>query len=158
MKEIQLTQGKVTLVDDEKYEYLNQWKWCALKRKKIYYAVRHTSRKNGKSKVLAMHRVIINAKQNELTDHIDGDGLNNVIKNLRIATQSQNQMNRGRQINNTSGYMGVVWRKDKKKWYSKIILNKKQIYGGCYLSPIEAAKSYDSLARQYHRDFAKTNF
>ncbi len=40
MKEIKLTQGKVALVDDEDYEYLNQFKWCAMNLKGYFYAGR----------------------------------------------------------------------------------------------------------------------
>ena len=42
MKEIKLSQGKVTLVDDEDFEYLNQWKWCAMKGNSTFYVIRHT--------------------------------------------------------------------------------------------------------------------
>ena len=51
----------------------------------------------------------------KLVDHIDGDKTNNKIDNLRLATNSQNGMNRvSLAINNTSGATGVVWNKTKK--------------------------------------------
>ena len=40
MKEIELTQGQITLIDDEDFKYLNQWNWWAAKRKNTYYAAR----------------------------------------------------------------------------------------------------------------------
>jgi polysaccharide pyruvyl transferase WcaK-like protein len=41
MKTIQLTKDKIALVDDEDYEYLNQWKWNAYKKTdSIFYAAR----------------------------------------------------------------------------------------------------------------------
>ncbi|MFH1744454.1 MAG: hypothetical protein ABIH23_36080 [bacterium] len=40
MKEISLTQGRVALVDDEDFEQVSQWKWCAMKGRWRYYAVR----------------------------------------------------------------------------------------------------------------------
>ena len=43
MKEIQLTQGKVALVDDDIYEELNQWKWCAYRYGHLFYAGRAKS-------------------------------------------------------------------------------------------------------------------
>lgn len=39
MKTIQLTQGKIAMVDDEDFERLNQYKWYALKSRNTYYAV-----------------------------------------------------------------------------------------------------------------------
>lgn len=42
-------------------------------------------------------------------DHIDGNKLNNVISNLREATNAENLANRGKQKNNTSGYKNVCW-------------------------------------------------
>jgi hypothetical protein len=49
MKEIQLTQGKVALVDDDDFDYLSQWKWYAHKpsTRDIYYAVRNRRKIEG---------------------------------------------------------------------------------------------------------------
>jgi hypothetical protein len=54
---IKLTQGKTTLVDEEDFAYLNQWKWCARKQKSgHYYAVR-TANENGHRETIMMHRL-----------------------------------------------------------------------------------------------------
>ena len=59
MKEIQLTQGKVALVDDDMYEYLMQWKWFANKKGSTFYAVR-SLHSNNVRKTIFMHRLITN--------------------------------------------------------------------------------------------------
>jgi len=53
----QLTQNKVSLVDDTDYKYLSQWKWYANRDHKNWYAVRHDSQ----SSLLQMHREILKA-------------------------------------------------------------------------------------------------
>lgn len=91
MKLIPLTQGKFALVDDEYYEYLHQWKWCAHRQKHTFYAVRNIV-SNGKKKTHAMHRELLNSGILYI-DHKDGNGLNNQRDNLRIASRGQNAMN-----------------------------------------------------------------
>jgi len=57
-------------------------------------------------------------------DHIDHDGLNNKIDNLRVVTQSENLKNAPMRIDNTSGHVGVTWHKGRKKWQAGIIVNR----------------------------------
>jgi hypothetical protein len=153
MKTIKLTQGKSTLVDDEDFEWLNQWKWHY----KNGYASR-TFQINGKSYHSRMHREIINPPENMFIDHIDHNTLNNCRSNLRICTSSENARNR--KCTNKSGYKGVVWDKNRKKW-DAVIWNKnrrKKTFLGQFSDPIEAAKAYDNAAKKYYGEFAKTNF
>lgn len=49
-------------------------------------------------------------------DHIDGDGTNNQISNLREATPQDQCRNHPKRINNSSGFNGVTKRKDSGKW------------------------------------------
>ncbi|KAK9817097.1 hypothetical protein WJX72_009520 [[Myrmecia] bisecta] len=53
-------------------------------------------------------------------DHRDGEKLNNTRANLRVATHAENVRNRGRFKNNTSGYKGVSWNKQNRKWFASI--------------------------------------
>ena len=79
MKYIPLTQNQFAIVDDEDYEWLNQWKWQSQKGGWTYYA---RGRVNGK--MTYMHRVILGAKDSQFTDHKDHNGLNNSIINIRL--------------------------------------------------------------------------
>jgi hypothetical protein len=154
MKEIQLTQGQVAKVDDGDYEYLNQWNWYYHKG----YAVRVDKRILGKQKTIKMHGVIMDTPTDLETDHINHDRLDNRRDNLRVVTHAQNQMNKKKQIDNTSGYKGVSWHKQKNKWIAKIQVVNRQKHLGCFTDMIEAAKAYDAAAIKYFGEFAVLNF
>lgn len=62
--------------------------------------------------------IIIDSKMQ--IDHIDGNGLNNKIENLRLVTQSINNRNKPLQSSNKTGVNGVNWHKSAKKWQARI--------------------------------------
>ncbi len=105
MKKIPLTQGKFALVDDEDFEYLNQWKWKFLSG--------YAARKKGK-KTIYMHRLVNNTLDNKSTDHINMNKSDNRKENLRSSTSSQNKFNRD-SMGGSSKYKGVSWNKKREK-------------------------------------------
>jgi hypothetical protein len=156
MKEIKLTQGKVALVDDEDFEYLNQFKWYAVWHRHTYYAMRHDSLRNG-GKQLQMHRIILGVTDPKiLGEHQDHDGLNNQRYNLRSCTNQQNQMN-SNSLTGSSRFKGVSWDKYKKKWRATIIFNGRQYYLGLSLSELEMAEAYNRKAKELFGEFANLN-
>jgi len=155
MRKIKLTQNQFALVDNKDYKNLNKFKWSVLKQKKIIYASRNIKTIEGKHTTTTMHREIMNPPKGMETDHIDGNGLNNQRKNLRICTHSQNQHNRGKYDCNKSGYKGVCWHKKDKKWRASIKNNGKVIFLGRYNSKVEAYKVYCDACKKYHGEFSK---
>ena len=156
MKEINLTQGFKTQVDDSDYEWLNQWKWRIEISKWGKYAVR-TDYSNGK-KNIKMSRVILGLTDPKIqSEHKDRNGLNNQRRNLRTATNQQNSIN---QIgcNKSSQYKGVYFDKERKKFASQIKVNYKSTFIGRFNSEVEAAKAYDMRARELFGEFAYLNF
>lgn len=155
MKEIKLTRGLVTLVDKEDFEYLNQWKWCVNKCGKNFYALRGVM-KNKKNITIYMHRILSNNESRLLTDHINGDTLDNRKSNLRICTHKQNSRNSKHSISND--YKGIWYNKKKKYYQSYITVDGRHIYLGKSDTPIEAAIKYDIGAYKYFGEFANLNF
>ncbi len=162
MKEIQLTQGKVALVDDDDFDFLSQWKWHLMKVKTITYAVR--SKKDystGHEKVWFMHREILGLKTYKenpvVVDHKDRNGLNNQKNNLRLATSSDNNANsyknRGK-----STYKGVSKIGSRGYWVAQLVRDGIKHFLGGYAEEKEAAIAYDNAARKYFGEFAHLNF
>lgn len=91
-------------------------------------------------------------------DHKNGNGLDNRLKNLRIATESENSRNQNKRRTNKSGFKGVSWGTRDNKWRSYITINGKFKSLGYYSSKEDAAKAYDKAAIKYFGEFAKTNY
>ncbi len=138
------------LVDDEDFEWLNRWKWCMSKNNG--YAIHDINTKKLKERI-RMHRLILDTPQGMLTDHINGDKLDNRRSNLRICTMKENTRNRRMSKKNTSGYKGVRWHKRNKKWM--VVIKEKHI--GQFNNKIDAAKVYNQKAKELFGEFARLN-
>ena len=158
MKTISLTQGKIALVDDADYTYLNQYKWYAANANCTYYAVRMSRDLRPKRQPIYMHRVILNAPDSLDIDHLNGDGLDNRRSNIRLCTRSQNIRHKRIRSDSKSRFKGVNLRKGKKNPYVAYIqLNGKKAHLSCHQTAEAAARVYDEAALKYHGDFALTN-
>lgn len=164
MKEIPLSKGQVTIVDDVDYEWLNQWKWYAWwdKNAKSYYAVRSIW-VDGKGSVVRMHRIILGLESGDKRqgDHGLGNTLDNRRKvngkdNLRIATSQQNSCNQKLRDDNTSGLKCVSFHRVAKKWKAQIAVRGKDKYLGLFETAEQAHAAYCGAAEMYHGEFART--
>ncbi len=160
MKQIPLTKGYFAIVDDEDFALVSAYKWrpSILKNRSAIYAITDV-KKDGIRRQISMHRLILGLTDKKiLTDHGDGDGLNNQRLNLRTCTHAENNRNVGLSKNNTSGYKGVVFDKRRSKWYARIRFNYRVFVSIGLNSPEDAAREYDKKALELHGDFARTNF
>ena len=157
MKEIELTQGYIALVDDEDYKRVNNFKWHIKRCLNTIYATGWVGR-SGRKKKTSMHRYIMGLSlyNKKKIDHTDHNGLNNQKSNLKICTQFENMKN---QISNkgVSRYKGVRWHKREKKWYSQIMSDNVRIHLGVFADERLAAEAYNLAAVKYHGEFAKLN-
>lgn len=160
MKEIKMTQGKTTLVDDTDYDWLVQWKWRAKRNGNTWYAARSSKRDaNNKQKTINMHRQILGITDPKIFgEHKDGDGLNNQRYNLREATNKENQHNQRQKQGGTSKYKGVYWNKKQEKWKAHIRLgDASPAYLGVFENETDAAIAYNKAATKHYGEFARLN-
>lgn len=155
MATISLTQGKVAIVDDKDFEWLNQFKWYAMRSTNNWYASRVVKR-FGNQRSILMHREITRAPVGMDVDHINHDGLDNQRSNLRVCTRSENLANQSAKPNNTSGRKGVSWDARTKKWIAFISQNNKTRNLGRFGTIEEAHVAYSQEARNIFGEFART--
>lgn len=65
-------------------------------------------------------------------DHINKNTCDNRLQNLRLATRTQNNQNRKKFSNNSSGHTGIRWHKKDQLWNAYIGVDKKLIFLGGY--------------------------
>lgn len=137
MRKIQLTKGKISLIDDEDFERVSKNKWS-------YHHTGYVVR--GKPQI-SLHRFVMNAKKGEFIDHINRNRLDNRKSNLRLATMRQNQYN--------SVYKdGIHWRGDREAWIVRMKVNGKSKYIGYFKNKKEAEVARKEASIKYHGKFS----
>ena len=145
MKRIPLSRGKgFALVDDEDYELLSQYRW---RMTGGGYAIR--------TETVYMHKLLLPGK---VTDHANGNRLDNRRRNLRRATYGDNACNRAKSLGKSSEFIGVGWSKRDKVWKSQIGWQGKLYYLGDYKEERLAALMHDFWAPVIQGEFSKPNF
>lgn len=154
MKLIELSQGKFAKIDDEDFGRVSQFKWSVFVRPHASYAVRRERLSDGSRKSIYLHRFVMAEPIGMMVDHENHDGLDCQKSNLRVCSNSKNQMNRiGAQKNSTSGRRGVSWRKDKSRWQAQIKLDGRLKYLGLFDSIEDASTAYACANKKYFAEF-----
>jgi hypothetical protein len=159
--EIRVGSKHVAIVDDCDVERVLLFRWHPqAKRNETVYA-RTEFQIEGVRTRLLMHRLILDARPGQFTDHVDGNGLHNWRSNIRLCTHAENARNsRKHKVSVRSPYKGVYAYSTSGKWLA-VIRNpalRRQIAIGVFDDPVAAARAYDIEARRLFGEFAAPNF
>ena len=142
--------GKTVIVDNNLYDYLNQWKWHL---GTDGYPARMMRLNKGFKRVF-LHRVVANTPEDKYTDHKNDNKLDARESNLRVCSSSENQVNK-RSLKNE--FKGVSWCKRAKKWQVYIWIDGKNKNLGSFDDKKEAAKVYNKTVLKYRPEFGRLN-
>jgi hypothetical protein len=140
------------IVDDDKWYELSKIRWTFKNDKKYVSGCI-----NGKT--ITIHRYLMNAPEGIPVDHINQNGLDNRIGNLRLITDSANSHNRKKQTNSLSIYKGVYPKKNNKlnPYRAKFNKDGKEYHLGYYNNELKAAYAYNLKAEELFGEFANLN-
>ena len=140
------SKGEQFYFDLEDYEKIKEVCWHVTKSKYIRGLL------NGKS--ILQHVFILNKPKKMTIDHINHNTVDNRKENLRICSIQQNCMNRQLYNSNKSGYSGVIFRKDSKKWRACITYKYKIIQLGTFTNMQDAINARKKAEEKYFGEFA----
>ncbi len=163
MAEIKTKSGFIILVDDQDVELVSQFTWWphfGRHKHLTPYAVSKAYHDNTYTRIY-MHRLIMQAPDGVLVDHVNGNGLDNRRSNLRFANKSLNAVNRHIPVSKV-GFRGVDLHgrlKDGTAMYrARVGGGHNTWHGPRRLDPVQAARDYDAEAYQRYGEFARLNF
>lgn len=136
--------GKFAIVDKED-AWVDKYNWSC---NKDGYVVSRVEKK-----MVRLHRYLLQTPRSKFTDHKDGNPLNNRRSNIRICTPAQNNYNAKLASSNTTGYKGVSFRPDKKRYIVRV----GKTYLGLFESITDAAKAYNKQALIQYGEYARLN-
>lgn len=87
-------------------------------------------------------------------DHIDGNRSNNVIDNLRLASRSENLLNKGPRRDSGSGVKNVMWNAPTQSWRVKLVVDGRHRHFGLFATIEEAEAAARAARERHHGAFA----
>ena len=109
--------------------------------------------------LMLLHRVVWTYHNGPIPDgafidHIDGDRRNNTIENLRLASNSENLLNKGPRRDSGSGVKNVMWNAPTQSWRVKLVVDGKHRHFGLFATIEEAEAAARAAREQHHGVFA----
>lgn len=148
--------GKYACVDWENADRLARRRWrqqCGTAY--TFYAACYHRNPDGTNRLFArMHNLVLPAKVGMDVDHVNRNGLDNRLGNLRYATRSQNCMNRTVRATSKSGRTGVSWSNTFDRWRATIRVNNHLTWLGSFVLLDEAIAARESAERKFFGEFA----
>lgn len=159
MKAIKLTNGGEVIVDDSDYPLLSQFPWYGFKTGRLGNRVPIVKLKVGRKWLnVTMHRLLLLPSTELCVHHVNGNSLDNRRENLRVCTKTENNRAfRRKTPGATSCYRGVCWDQRRKKWKAYIETGGKLRNLGRFDTELDAARTYNEVAKILFGDFAHLN-
>lgn len=140
--------NEVGYFDLSDYELIKNLCWSITPRG---YLIAYNPKTN---KNIFMHRLIMNAPEDLVVDHINHNVVDNRKQNLRLCSVQENNMNSGLSKKNTSGVIGVCTELTTGKWKAQISYYEEVIYLGLFDNKDDAIKTRLKAELEYYGDFA----
>ena len=148
--------GFSVVIDDEDKNAISNYNWQVndYSSERIYFYVYKRENQNKRKKIY-LHRFIMKAVGGNIVDHINGNTLDCRKINMRITDRTGNARNSRIGKNNISGYKGVSWAKNARKWRVRIMFENKYKHIGYFETKEEAYSSYCESSKKYHGEFGR---
>ena len=144
------SKGERFLFDKEDFDIIKNYCWFIDKKGYVVAAERTTG------KDIKLHRLIMNAVNGEMIDHIDHDRANNCKSNLRKCSYLENARNRSAKKDSLSGVTGVLWYKPTSKWKAQINISGKLKHLGYFTDINEAIRVRIKAELEFYKEYAPT--
>ena len=148
---IPLTQGQISMIDTEDWSIVRHYSWCADKTTSGKFYAKTTVKRSS----IRLHSLIMNCPKGFEVDHINGNTLDNRKANLRVCSHSENCKNQPVRKNNSSGFTGVTFNKEKQKWTAQITINKKVTNLGRFNNKEDAILAYKTASELHFGEFRR---
>lgn len=139
----ELTQGKMALFDVEDFDTLIKKEWRAARSKRSFYAA------SGREQLVFAHNYLFKTECGITVDHKNMNGLDNRRENLRLATTTQQMLNRRRE---DRCFRGVVWNDKVYKWRSEGRCDNEHFHVGYFQTEVDAAIAWDEYMFEKYKN------